>query len=87
MQNVDRNASENSYAQDTELHVDEAIENVRGAGACAQIEVEYEIEHGVGFLRGFQSFFYGRQAKEMIKKFLRLSGKNSTFIKCSHKTT
>lgn len=58
-----------------QLHVDEAIENVvRGAGACAQIEVEYEIEHGVGFLRGFQSFFYGRQAKEIIKKFLRLSG-------------
>lgn len=69
MQNFDRNASENNYAQDIELHVDEAIENVvRGAGGCTQIEVEYEIEHGIGFLRGFQSFFYGRQTEEVVKK-------------------
>lgn len=69
MQNFDWNASENNYAQDIELRVDEAIENVvRGAGYCTQIEVEYEIEHGIGFLRRFQSFFYKRQTKEMVKK-------------------
>lgn len=40
------------------LHV-EVIENVLGgAGDCPQTEVE--TKHSIGFLRGFQSYFYGR---------------------------
>lgn len=69
VQNLDSNVTENNYTQDIDLNVDEVNENVvNGAGDCAQIEVESEIEYGVGFLRGYQSFFFGRRAKEMVKK-------------------